>query len=127
MSLSFFANSIDDQSNTNRMITEKLHPVKTELKAAAVFPQTVSVALERLKERLQRTYERVYPDLREIIHLVLDEEEAEARELSSFPHLLLPDLVETHLARLNLQPVISARDAAVMPQLFAPVPQLAFA
>ena len=67
-----------------------------------VFPHIVSVALSRLKQRLQQTYERAYPGLREIVHLVLDEEESKAWELSPFPHLLLPDLVEAHIAKLNL-------------------------
>jgi hypothetical protein len=43
--------------------------------------------------------------LREVIHLVLDEEESRAWNLTLFPHLLLPDLVEAHVAKLNLQPV----------------------
>jgi hypothetical protein len=73
--------------------------------SAAVFLQTVSVAVAQLKQRLQQDYEQAYPDLREIIHIVLDEEEARAWELSIFPHLLLPDLVEAHLASLNLHPV----------------------
>jgi hypothetical protein len=72
--------------------------------ANAVFLQMVSVALAQLKQRLQHDYERAYPGLREIIHLVLDQEEANAWELSSFPHLVLPDLVEAHIANLNLQP-----------------------
>ena|GEM_PF-696045 len=70
--------------------------------SAAVFPQTISFALSHLKQRLQQDYERGYPGLREIIHLVLDQEEARAWKLTSFPHLLLPDLVEAHLASLNL-------------------------
>src|ERR1051326_2952439 len=70
-----------------------------------VFLQTVSVALMQLKRQLQHDYEQAYPDLGEIVHLVLDEEESRAWELSVFPHLLLPDLVEAHVARLNLQPV----------------------
>ena len=70
-----------------------------------VFLQTVSAAITQLKHRLQHDYEQAYPDLREIIHLVIDEEEAKAWDLSSFPHLLLPDLVEAHIANLNLQPV----------------------
>jgi hypothetical protein len=70
----------------------------------AVFLQTVSVAIAQLKQWLQQDYEQVYPDLREIVHLVLDEEETKAWELSLFPHLLFPDLVEAHVARLNLQP-----------------------
>ena len=71
---------------------------------AAVFLQMVSVAMAQLKQRLQHDYEQAYPALREIIHLVLDEEETNAWRLSTFPHLLLPDLVETHIANLNLQP-----------------------
>src|SRR6266550_4793229 len=70
----------------------------------AVFLQTVSMALGQLKQQLQNDYEQAYPALREIIHLVLDEEESKAWGLSPFPHLLLPDLVEAHIANLNLQP-----------------------
>lgn len=70
-----------------------------------VFLQTVGIALHNLKQQLQHDYERAYPDLREIIHLVLDEEEARAWELTLFPHLVLPDLVEAHVAKLNLRPV----------------------
>jgi len=73
--------------------------------SAAVFLQTVSVALAQLKRRLQQDYQRVYsdyPDLHHLIRIVLDVEEARAWELTSFPHLLLPDLVEAHLASLNL-------------------------
>ena len=72
------------------------------------FLQTVSVALGQLKERLQRDYEQVYsdyPDLYHLIHIALDVEEARAWELTSFPHLLLPDMVEAHLASLNMRPV----------------------
>src|SRR5947209_20014025 len=68
------------------------------------FPQTVSHAVGQLKQKLQCDYEQAYPALREIIHLVLDEEESKARELSAFPHLLLPDLVAAPVARLNLRP-----------------------
>ena len=71
----------------------------------AVFLQTVSLAIAQLKQQLQRDYEQAYPNLREIIHLVLDEEETKAWGLTLFPHLLLPDLVEAHIANLNLRPV----------------------
>ena len=73
--------------------------------AAVVFLQTVSVAVAELKQRLQQNYERAHPDLGQLIHIVIDQEEARARELTLFPHLLLPDMVETHLASLNLHPV----------------------
>jgi hypothetical protein len=87
--------------------------MKTDLPTeptAAVFPQIVSAAVNRLKQQLQQDYEQAYPSLREIIHLVLDEEETKARELSGFPHLLLPDLVEAHVANLNLSPAKTKRD-----------------
>ena len=69
-----------------------------------VFLQMVAIALGHLRQQLQHDYERAYPDLREIIHLVLDEEESRAWNLTSFPHLLLPDLVQAHVAQLNLRP-----------------------
>src|SRR5437660_11128899 len=86
--------------------------------AAAVFLQTVSVAIAQLKQQLQLDYEQAYPDLREIIHLVLDEEEGKAWELSLFPHLLLPDLVEAHVEKLNLQPADTRQDDLIMPHNF---------
>ena len=77
-----------------------------------VFLQTVTLALNNLKQQLQHDYERAYPDLREIIHLVLEEEELRAWDLTSFPHLLFPDLVEAHIAQLNLQPLQNKRARA---------------
>src|SRR5215467_3923902 len=70
------------------------NPMKTEehLEPTAVFIQRVTAAVSELKDRLQQDYERTYPDLREIIRIVLDEEEAKAWELSFFPHLFLPDM-----------------------------------
>src|SRR5438067_1806236 len=84
----------------------------------AIYPNIVSVALVRLKQRLRHDYERAYPDLREIVHLVLDEEESKAWELSSFPHLLLPDLVEAHIAKLNLRPAETKHDDVFAPHRF---------
>src|SRR5947209_20521346 len=81
----------------------------------AVFLQTVSVAIAQLKQQLQHDYEETYPDLREIVHLILDEEETKAWELSLFPHLLFPDLVEAHVARLNLQPAPTRHYNVVVP------------
>jgi hypothetical protein len=81
--------------------------VKTEehLEPTAVFIHRVTAAVSELKDHLQQGYERTYPDLGEIIRIVLDEEEAKAWELSFFPHLFLPDMIEAHIANLNLQPV----------------------
>ena len=71
----------------------------------AGFHQKIVTALTQLKQQLQRNYEKTYPQSREIIPLVLNQEESRAWELTLFPHLLLPDMVEAHLASLNLQPV----------------------
>ena len=70
---------------------------------APVFPQTVTNAVSKLKNRLQQEYERTYPELGDLVRIVLDEEEAKAWELS-FPHLFLPDLVEAHITQLGLRP-----------------------
>ena len=86
--------------------------------SAPVFLQTVSVALAQLKQRLQQDYEQAYPNLREIIRLVLDDEEANAWELSLFPHLLLPDLVQARLTDLNLHPIETKHDDVFAPYGF---------
>ena len=90
--------------------------------ATLVFLQTVSAAVTQLKQKLQKNYEQAYPGLREIIHLVLDEEEAKAWELSSFPHLVFPDLVETHVATLGLQPAETKHDDVLVPHRFSEIP-----
>src|SRR2546428_8087007 len=95
-----------------------MNPMETEQPpetATLVFLQTVSAAVTQLKQKLQQDYERVYPDLRDIIYLVLDEEEAKAWELSLFPHLLLPDLVEAHITNLNLDPIETKHDDVFAP------------
>ena len=85
-----------------------------------VFLQTVSGAVARLKQRLQHDYEQAYPALSEIVHLVLDEEEAKAWELSPFPHLVLPDLVEAHITKLNLPPAHTKHEDVLAPRRFNP-------
>jgi hypothetical protein len=86
-----------------------------------VFLQMVSAAMTHLKRELQRDYEKAYPSLREIIHLILDEEEAKARDLSVFPHLFLPDLVEAHVTKLGLQPA-EIRHDVIDPYHFLEMP-----
>ena len=90
--------------------------------ANAAFLQTISAAVTQLKQKLQHDYELAYPSLREIIHLVLDEEETKAWELSLFPHLLLPDLVEAHIAKLDLQPAETKHDDLLVPHRFLEMP-----
>ena len=86
--------------------------VKTEehLEPRAVFIQRITAAVSELKDHLQQDYQRTYPNLGEIIRIVLDEEEAKAWELSFFPHLFLPDMVEAHITNLNLQPVATRHE-----------------
>ena len=82
---------------------DRENPMKTEerLEPTAVFIQRVIAAVSELKDDLQHDYERTNPGLGEIIRIVLDEEEAKAWELSFFPHLFLPDMVEAHIANLS--------------------------
>src|SRR5213078_4379671 len=94
-------------------------PMKTDQypDPAAVFPQIETNAVSRLKNRLQQEYERIYPDLGDLVRIVLDEEEAKAWELS-FPHLFLPDLVEAHITQLGLRPADIAYDHVTAPTRF---------
>ena len=69
----------------------------------SVFHDRVSAAVRGLRLRLEENYRKTYPDLAGIIHLVLDQEEVRAWQLSPFPHLLFPDLVEARIERLNLR------------------------
>jgi hypothetical protein len=85
---------------------------------AAVFPQIVSNAVSKLKNRLQQDYERAYPGLGDLVRIVLDEEEAKAWELS-FPHLFLPDLVEAHITQLGLRPTEIRDDRVPAPADFS--------
>jgi hypothetical protein len=94
---------------------------QTKAATAAVFLRRVSVAMAQLKLRLQQDYEQAYPALREIIHLVLDEEERNAWQLSLFPHLLLPDLVEAHIENLNLRPAETRHEDVFTPHDFSNV------
>jgi hypothetical protein len=89
--------------------------MQTDQQPEEVFLRTVTTAVSTLRSRLQHDYQQAYPDLGEIIHIVLDEEEAKARELSFFPHLFLPDLVEAHMAKLGLQPAETKHDDVLVP------------
>ena len=75
------------------------------------FLEALMRAFPKLKKRLQQQYEQVYPELREIIQYVIDEEVSNAWTMSpQFPHLVLPDLVAAHIAQLGLQPTFFERD-----------------
>jgi hypothetical protein len=85
---------------------------------AGVFPQSLTDTVSKLKNRLQRQYEQIYPELGDLVRIVLDEEEARAWELS-FPHLFLPDLVEAHITRLGLRPASTGEDRVLVPVRFS--------
>ena len=92
--------------------------------AAASFA-TLADSVFKVKCRLQQRYEQVFPALGDIICYVIDEEEANARNLfSDFPHLVLPVLVESHMAQLGLRllPDTPPKNE-LRPPAFAPVPQ----
>jgi hypothetical protein len=73
-------------------------------------------AISKLRKRLEQRYEQAYPDLGDIIRHVIDKGEANAWNLSPlFPHLVLPDLVEAHIAQVGLQPVFIEPDKVVAP------------
>jgi hypothetical protein len=84
----------------------------------AVFPQSLAATVSKLKNRLQRQYEQIYPELGDLVRIVLDEEEARAWELS-FPHLFLPDLVEAHITQLGLRAASTGEDRVRVPVRFS--------
>jgi hypothetical protein len=100
--------------------TKPMRAVKTDQQTEVntVFLQTLTGAILDLKNRLQQDYEQAYPGLGNVVRIVLDEEEEKAWDLSSFPHLLLPDLVETHMERLGLQSVSMRHDNLLAPGAF---------
>ena len=87
------------------------------LPSITVFPKAVALAVAHLKEHLQHEYARAYPGLDEIIRLVIEEEESRAWDLSAFPHLFLPDLVEAHLTKLGLDPAGTRREDLPLPAI----------
>ncbi|HMF46391.1 MAG TPA: hypothetical protein VKE29_06930 [Candidatus Udaeobacter sp.] len=94
------------------MKTEE-HPEPT-----AVSLQRITAAVSELKAQLKQDFERTYPGLGEIIRIVLEEEEAKAWELSFFPHLFLPDMVEAQIATLGLAPTDAKRNNIIAPSVF---------
>ena len=84
-------------------------------------------AISKLKDRLQKRYEAAYPSLANIISYVIDQEEANARNVSLFfPHLVLPGLVEIHMSKVGLelplkQPVCSSMPFGFVEQSSTPV------
>ena len=102
-------NSLPWKEETKAAAAQQLEEVPTSL-------STVTSVVSQLKNQLQEQYEQAYPGLAGIIRYVIDEEEANAWNLSSlFPHLVLPDLVQAHMAQLGLGPIFSKPDKVLTP------------
>jgi len=71
------------------------------------FCERLTNVVAELTRRLQAHYERIHPNHRELVRNAIAEAEAAAWELSSFPHLFLPDLIEARMAELQLQPAFA--------------------
>jgi len=80
--------------------------------ALADFTERVTGAVAELKNRLQAHYQRALPGKTELVRAAIAEAEARAWQLSFFPHLFLPDLVEARVAELALQPTFLPREAS---------------
>jgi hypothetical protein len=100
------------EEETKAAAAEQLEEVPTSL-------STATSVVSQLRNQLQEQYEQAYPGLGGIIRYVIDEEEANAWNLSPFfPHLVLPDLMQAHMAQLGLQPIFSDPDKVVAPPAF---------
>src|SRR6266496_1750174 len=87
---SFFCQFYRRPVKYNKPEIEGIHPMKTDQYSnpGPVFPQSLTDTVSKLKNRLQRQYEQTYPELGDLVRIVLDEEEAKAWELT-FLHLFL--------------------------------------
>ena len=96
---------------------------KNDHAALAPAPcETLAESVFKVKARLQQRYEQVFPDLGDIICYVIDEEEANARKLSSdFPHVVLLALVERHMAQLGLRLCPDGLKNELRPPPFVPI------
>ena len=80
--------------------------------ALVFFCERLANAVAELTRRLQAHYEGIHPDQSEAVRNAIAEAEATAWELSNFPHLFLPDLIEARIAELALQPAVARSEAA---------------
>lgn len=92
--------------------TSENTPAVVHADALAASAEKLAGAVAELKHRLQARYERAHPGQAELVRRAVAEAEALAWELSFFPHLFLPDLVEARIAELTLQPASARSEAA---------------
>ena len=81
---------------------------RTDHGTFAQYCARLTDTVAKLSQRLQARYESLYPGHREMLRRVIAEAEAASWELSRFPHLLLPDLVEARLEALTSDPAFAA-------------------
>ena len=80
--------------------------------ALADFTVRVTGAVAELKIRLQAHYQRALPGQTELVRAAVADAEARAWQLSFFPHLFLPDLVDARVAELASQPTFMSREVS---------------
>ena len=93
--------------------SESLITAEPEPYVVGHFYEKLTRAVPQLSRRLQARYEGLHPRHRQLVRDVIADAEATAWELSNFPHLLLPDLVEARMAELALGPAFTRRHAPV--------------
>ena len=111
---------LTSETNFSRSVSAMKNPAAP---APASFA-TLADSVFKVKCRLQQRYEQVFPALGDIICYVIDEEEANARKLSSdFPHVVLLALVERHMSQLGLRLRPDGPKNELRPPAFVPIPQ----
>jgi hypothetical protein len=98
----FYANIIDDQSNTNqypimRKPLEEARCTTASVEIPAGFCAKLADSLVALKKQLIAKYEDALPGRRHVVRKVIGEAEALAWA-TPFPHLFLPDYAELRFA-----------------------------
>src|SRR5436190_8008111 len=82
--------------------------------ALGTYCERLTDAVADLTNRLQAHYEMAFPGHREAVRNAITEAEATAWEISNFPHLFLPDLVEARIEELISQPAFARSEVALV-------------
>ena len=94
----FFAQVVDDQSNTSHtMKAKQTKPCPSNVEIPPHFCENLMSALGKLKARLFSRFEKALPGRGQLIRKAIEEAEELAWQ-TPFPHLFLPDFAEVRLA-----------------------------